>query len=80
MQRYVPVALPYRVQSRLLFKRLNQVPYGRDYNAEYNADYKADYNAKNNAISVPKLHYREYSRIRSRLRLGDPELHNYDDN
>jgi hypothetical protein len=29
MQKYIPVALPYQVQSRLLFKRPNQVPDGR---------------------------------------------------
>jgi len=65
---YVPTALPYRVQSRLLFKRPNQVPYGRDYNADFNADSNADYNAEYNddynmeynTISVSKLHYREY--------------------
>jgi len=49
-------------------------------NAGYNADYNADYNTEYNAISVSKLHYREHSRIRSRLRLGDPQLHNYDVN
>jgi len=55
----LPAALPYRVQSRLLFKRPNQVPYGRDYNADYNAEYNAeyndDYNTEYNAISVSKL-------------------------
>jgi len=84
----LPAALPYRVQSRLLSKRPNQVQYGRDYNADYilitipkyNDDYNADYNTEYNAISVSKLHHREYSQMRSRLRLGDPELHNYDDN
>jgi len=80
MQIYVPAALPYRVQSRLLFKRPNQAPHGRDYNADYNAEYNDDYNMEYNAIPVSKSHYREYSRTRSRLRLGDPELHNYNDN
>ena len=32
-----------------------------DYNAESDADYNADYNIGFNAISVPKLHYREYN-------------------
>ena len=72
----LPPALLYWVQSRLLFRRPNQVPYGREYNAHYNADYNTEYNA----ISVPKLHHREYSQMRSQLRLGVPELHNYDDN
>jgi len=57
-QIYVPATLLYRVQSRLLFKRPNQVPYARDYNADYNAEYNAeyndDYNTEYNAISVSK--------------------------
>jgi len=54
--------------------------YNADYKAEYNADYNADYNTEYNGISFSKLHDQEYSRMRSRLRLGDSELHNYDDN
>jgi hypothetical protein len=77
-QIYVPTALPYRVQSRLLFKRPNQVPYGRDYNADHNDDYNDDYNTEYNAISVFEVTL--LSRMRSQLRLGDSELHNYDDN
>jgi hypothetical protein len=42
---YVPTALPYQVQSRLLFRRPNHVPYGRDCNAGYNAEYNTEYNA-----------------------------------
>jgi len=76
-------------RSRYTYRRpwrteYNPDYYSRDYNARYNADYNAEYNAdyntEYNAISVSKLHDLEYSRIRSRLRLGDPELHNYDDN
>jgi len=67
-----PAALPYPVKPWLLFRRSNQVPYGRDYNI--------DYNMGSNAISVSKLHYRGSCRIRSRLRLGDLKLYNYDDN
>ena len=51
-----------------------------DFSRNYNAGYNADYNTEYNPISVSTLHYREYSRIRSRLILGDPELHNYDEN
>jgi len=57
-----------------------RLPCRIEYNAEYNADYNAQYHTEYNAISVSKLHYRDYSRITSRLRLGDPELHNSDDN
>jgi hypothetical protein len=37
--------------------------YNADYNAEYNADYNGDYNTEYNAISVSKLHFREYTPI-----------------
>jgi len=54
--------------------------YNAEYNADYNAEYNTDYNTEYNAISVSKLHHREYSQMRSRLKLGDPKLFNYDNN
>jgi hypothetical protein len=51
MQIYLPVALPYPVQCPQLFKRPNQVPYGRDYKANDSTEY--------NAGIVSKLQYQE---------------------
>ena len=38
MQIYVLAASQSRVQSQLLFKRLNRVTYGRDHNPDFNAE------------------------------------------
>ena len=42
-----------------------RLPCHTEYNAEFNADdnaeYNTDYNTEYNAISVSKLHHREYS-------------------
>jgi hypothetical protein len=59
-------------RSRYTYRRPCRTKYNPDY-------YSRDYNTEYNAISISKLHYRKYSQMRSRLRLGDPKLHNYND-
>jgi hypothetical protein len=49
----------YRLPCRTEYNAENNAAYNPEYNAEYNADYNTDYNA----ISVSKLHYREYAPI-----------------
>jgi len=66
----------YRLPGRTKFN----AEYNADYNAEYNTDYNTEYNTEYNATSVLKLHHREFSRMTSPLRLGDPKLYIYDDN
>jgi hypothetical protein len=38
-QIYISAVFPYRVESRLVFKIPNQLPYGRYYNVQCNANY-----------------------------------------
>jgi len=70
----------YRLPCHTEYNAEYIADYNAEYNADFNAEYNDDYTTEYNAISVSKLHFREYSRIRSRFILHDPKLHNYDDN